>query len=1096
MDCIALSSMSLSADFYLASIDDATLKDKYVSPNNITIPLKEEGEEVVINTSTDLPEDSSELCTLLNNEECKPEYWLLVSKAYGRLGKYDEAIKVVSEALNSMYVPTDDTHVQSSFHSLLAWLYLAQSSTAANTGASSSGLLIKAGSEAEKSLSLDKNNSVGLLSQAVATLSSKHGNDKKANFEKESRLFDRLLRKQPRNCYALLGKAKIMFYRANYLGALKVFQRVLMLNPLLRPDSRIGIGLCYWFLDKKDLAAQAWHNSVLVHRHGNPEGKILTSLAKFDQCYSVSSTDDQFKSLYNEAVAFTESSYKEDPSSFVVQIILASLYYLKGDSSTTIRICDHILELPGHIPPFVKSDVLFWKARCSFDSNDTHTAQKLFSDAMKHNEDNIMARVGYGQCLVLRKRFSDAVRTFEKLQKDRPQSLEVNLALGMLYSRNKQFRRQAIVSLERYINIAKHQHEPISLTALFTVSQLYEDSDITKSLEYLQIARKQELEAGKSEHELSYALLNNIGVLKSLCGSDGTKSFDGSLAVLKDEKIELPDDLRKASSITLRYNIARNKEGTGKKEDVKSAMDMYKQILDECPYYTNAKIRWLLLACVSENKHIKEELDKLLSEEPDNLEVRSFYGWYLKNYGRKHGIITSKGKDLESELHRDTLVKYTSHDLYALISLGNVYCTLAREIKNPAKKQQYYIRSAQLYQKVLSLDPKDVYAAQGVAIIFAETKQTAFALEIFRRARDCLNTESVFINLAHCLMETHQYAKAIEYYKLALDRFGDGKDAHLLNFLSRAWLYRGLKEKRLDSLQKALDYERQALAIKPVASYQYNVAFVQFQLGDFLRKQSSSTRTVDDLKSAVSGIKEAMKSLEELADNKDITPPYPTDDLKLRAKMGDTLIKQLESEIDIQEKFADEQVKKIEEARQKHEAEEKKINEAKQRKEEERDRIEAKMAEERKKLDKEQEEWNKKRLEEARLKSKKNGIDGNEEGKDSKKRKSRSTKEKSDFIVSDEDSSESEAEFDLEKEQKKEEEEEEEDLFGEKRSADDDDDEAPDPKRRKHLLKGRKQTPEKKVEENAEDDQPSKEETKKVEERRRRSQKVLDDDDE
>ncbi|KAH3671181.1 hypothetical protein WICMUC_004763, partial [Wickerhamomyces mucosus] len=72
-------SVPLNADYYLGHLDEKH-KEAYVS-KNITIPLKEEGEEVVIDTISDLPEDSSELCAQLTNEESSTKHWLVVAKA-------------------------------------------------------------------------------------------------------------------------------------------------------------------------------------------------------------------------------------------------------------------------------------------------------------------------------------------------------------------------------------------------------------------------------------------------------------------------------------------------------------------------------------------------------------------------------------------------------------------------------------------------------------------------------------------------------------------------------------------------------------------------------------------------------------------------------------------------------------------------------------------------------------------------------------------------------------------------------------------------------------------------------------------------------
>lgn len=60
------------------------------------------------------------------------------------------------------------------------------------------------------------------------------------------------------------GQAKIAYARRQFPQALKLFQRVLQLNPNCLPDPRIGIGLCFWAMDHKAKAKTAWQRSVEV----------------------------------------------------------------------------------------------------------------------------------------------------------------------------------------------------------------------------------------------------------------------------------------------------------------------------------------------------------------------------------------------------------------------------------------------------------------------------------------------------------------------------------------------------------------------------------------------------------------------------------------------------------------------------------------------------------------------------------------------------------------------------------------------------------------------------------------------------------------
>lgn len=1006
----------LNAEFYVDFITDPALKERFGS-DTITIPLKEEGEEVVIDAVNDLPDDSNELCVLLTNEECTAKYWILVSQAYANQGKIEEALSVIQQALESPFAKTSDAEL----NNFAAWLNIYKSNVLGDSNA-----LALASTQIKSSSG--SNNQFNLLAEAVLGLASKINKGKRTKFEKESRIFDNLLQKNPTNCYALLGKGKLFFYKQNYLAALKIFQKVLQLNPLLRPDSRIGIGLCYWFLERKDLANQAWQNSIQVNPERNLEAKILISIAKFDDCFLNSKSDEDFKARYIEAMGFAQASYKEDPSNQVIQIILASYFYSKGDIDSVQKICDKILN-DDSATNFIKSESLFWLARSKLSSSDILQAQKMFSESIKQNENNTLARVGYAQCLVIRGEINDAIRTLEKVQEMNSKILEVTYALGMLYSKTVKYKEKSITVLEKYVKIADDQGESVSVSALITLAKLYEDKDISKSLEYLQKAKIEETIAGKSDEEISGILFNNLGVFSLLENhvSEAEGFFNQALKNIKSQYVNDPET-EKALEVTLTYNIARSEESSNNPEKVKDAMKLYEEILAECPRYTSAKIRWLTIACMSEDKNVKDEVQKLLQEETDDLEVRSFYGWYIKNYGNKHGLVEDKSKDLESEHHRETLTKYTSHDCYALISMARVYCVLARECKEQQKKDGYYVRAAQLYQKVLTLDSKNAYAAQGIAIIFAEKKQNGLALEIFRKVRDSLNDITVYLNMGHCLLEVKQFAKAIESYQLALTRFTDGKDARLLNYFARAWLLRAMSEKNLEYFRTALKYVNESYEINPIPAYKFNITYIEYQLADFVRKLPPVKRTMEDLENSIKDLEDAIVVLNSMADDES-HPPYPADDLRLRATMGNTLLKQLEKALEDQREHETGFETRLAEAKRIKEEEEKKKLEAKLKTEEEQKKAEEKLLAERKELEQQQAEWNLLRLEEEkdmqdnvesddkekkkRGKRKSNVDDeGDEDGEPSKKRKTKKVLQKSsklskEFI----DDSDEEAEF-------------------------------------------------------------------------------------
>ena len=56
--------------------------------------------------------------------------------------------------------------------------------------------------------------------------------------------------------------------------------------------------------------------------------------------------------------------------------------------------------------------------------------------------------------------------------------------------------------------------------------------------------------------------------------------------------------------------------------------------------------------------------------------------------------------DADTKLQKDTLVEFDLHDCYALISLANIYCIMARDTKGQTRKRRNII------SEPLSFSPK------------------------------------------------------------------------------------------------------------------------------------------------------------------------------------------------------------------------------------------------------------------------------------------------------------------------------------------------------------------------------------------------------
>ena len=94
-------------------------------PPQVDIPIAEEDEAVEISL-VELPDDPTELCTLLDHENVGKQYWMTLALAYAKQRKVDYAIEMVSKGLSSLRerVGAGGTEERLSLLGALCWLYL------------------------------------------------------------------------------------------------------------------------------------------------------------------------------------------------------------------------------------------------------------------------------------------------------------------------------------------------------------------------------------------------------------------------------------------------------------------------------------------------------------------------------------------------------------------------------------------------------------------------------------------------------------------------------------------------------------------------------------------------------------------------------------------------------------------------------------------------------------------------------------------------------------------------------------------------------------------------------------------------------------
>lgn len=838
------------------------------------------------------------------------------------------------------------------FYSSLIWLYIRQVREAPSKvtdAMASQGIKSKsdyhalATSFANKAFPLDKVWSLNVLARGAL-------NGVIGKFDSGLSSYDTILTQSGNaNLFASMGKARFLYHKKNYRGALKVYQSVLRSRVNFEPDPRIGIGLCFWHLNQKTMALAAWERALELQ----PESiSINTLLGLYWMDEAVKNVhSESFVDSYKKAIEYTQNAYKKNPNYPAADLILANYLFSKKDTKSVLKLSERAIAYSD--VPSVISEGYFWMGRAHHSLNEFEDALKFYRLAEQHNKSSILPRLGKG-LVEMAQGSPEALLTFESVVADHPKSTEALFLLALLYvqrsKHDRQKKVQAISLLEKFMRLCKEQDEAPPIEALLTLSKLTEEKDNSTALntlsDVIHLLSTQDVPVYPE-------LYNNVGVLHYSKGS-----YDSARTFFEKALESIKNDPSKAElETTINYNIARLEDASGNTD---LALKLYANVLEKWPDYLDARIRTTYLSLALGHDDRADKMKQLMAEHDDNLEVRALYGWHLRR--TKRPPAKNLSEDIEQRHYKHSLVKYNKHDTYSLIGLGNLYLSIAREIRvsNPGdaeKKEKTYFKAAEFFDKALQIDSNNAYAAQGVAIILAETKRAEAALHIFGKIRETLNDVSIYINMGDCLVELKEYSKGIESYEIAQHRFGRENDSQLMTLLGRAWYARGMREKNFEALRQALSYSEKASGLaNDNMAFKFNVAFVKFQLANFVQTTPVTSRTISNIETAIEGLKAAIESLKEISTSK--YPPFPPNELEQRALMGETtMLKQLERALAEQKEFESKTQDKLEQGRKVREAEKAKIEEEQRKKREAEEARQRALDEERQQLQAQAREW-------------------------------------------------------------------------------------------------------------------------------------------
>ena len=791
-----------------------------------------EAEEAVEISLESLLDDPTELCTLLENENAEKRTWMVIALAYAKQKKEDMAIDILQKALSSlsrgnpkeklgplsllcwMYLGksrnaprvlteprTDDEgrEVKIKDH----WLQQATGilNDASRVNPSFPPLYLARGVLYLLRASLQppsKPVAPGSIDLSERMESLRHA---QKCFEDSAKV------SSGRNMMAVMGMARAQYSMGRYAEALSKFQEVLSKMPqFLDPDPRIGVGCCLWQLGYRDEAKESWERAMEI----SPKSKIaiiLSGLFHLNESSHYNHKDPEFAALWSKTMQYTQNAYKLDKDNPLTCATFGQYFLLKRSWSQVETLARKAIELTD--VNAIASDGWYLLARKEHYQTqpDLSKINDYYgrADAARGGGDRgyIPARFGIAQIQVMLQDVDGAKFRLEKIIQN-SKSVEAMMLLGALYaedvfanqatamSEDKFAEAKKAIALLESVRMAwKDPQKKLTpdLSVLVYLARLYEADQPEKALQCLQQVEKlniddmlekedwpadeepDEAHLISKREQLPPQLLNNLG-----CFQYHYEKYDQARDLLQTAlnacvKIRDMDDTTDTDALvtTISYNLARTYEANGLLDEAKQ---VYEGLLERHHDYTDARTR---VAYIELRQNPTEDgpqaIAALNDTDGSNLEVRALLGWYLSKSKKR---ATNIADDQEQKHYKKTLMDYDKHDRYSLTGMGNLYASYAREMrrttdKDKEKRSNEYHRAVGYYDKVLQLDPRNAYAAQGIGIALVEDrKDLAGAVQIFSKIRDTVRDSSVYINLGHVFCELKQYSRSIENVRISL----------------------------------------------------------------------------------------------------------------------------------------------------------------------------------------------------------------------------------------------------------------------------------------------------------------------------------------
>lgn len=366
---------------------------------------------------------------------------------------------------------------------------------------------------------------------------------------------------------------------------------------------------------------------------------------------------------------------------------------------------------------------------------------------------------------------------------------------------------------------------PDDVEAWIELAQILEQNDLQGSL--AAYAQATNILTENISADVPPEIWNNIAALHYRMGNLTEAKTKLELA-LERSKSEAEHDSQyyDSISVTMTYNLARLYEEMC---DFDRADKLYKDILKEHPNYIDCYLR---IGSMARDKGLIfvasdyfKDAQKINMNHPD---TRSLLG----------NLHLAKMQWTLAEKNFDAVMKQRQ-DSYALIARGNYFLQCVHQpIRDKNKDKQNLQMALKTFTDVNRLDPKNIWAANGIGAVLAHKGYFIESRDIFAQVREATaDFSDVWLNIAHIYVEQKQYISAIQMYENCLKKFFKHHNVEVMQYLARAYFRAGKLNEAKTVLLKARRVAPQDTVLL------FNIALVLQRLAMQILKDEKSVLT-------------------------------------------------------------------------------------------------------------------------------------------------------------------------------------------------------------------------------------------------------------